>query len=352
MKKLAEMINGFFTSLCENMPPLEEENRFSSLEIEHVPDQYIISVSPVERQLAKLKTRKAPDPKDFSHILVGPVSAIWNSSIREGKVHQVWKSAYVSPLPKASPAVEIRKHLRPISLTPQLSKGLEFHIVRWLWDIFKGKIDDRQFGTVKGSSTTHALVEMLHTCYDKTDASRNFARILLLDYTKAFDLINHHILLDKLESLGTPNILLRWIADFLTQRSQQVKIGQIYSEWATLRGGVPQGTLLGPVLFIVMINDLHFSCTNFKYVDDTNVLHISNDPQSDILQSAATHASNWSRENNMQINASKTKELRIDFGRKEKSFTPLHINEVEIECVDNAKILGLTVRKGMTMWIL
>ena len=96
---------------------------------------------------------------DFSHILAGPVAALWNSSITEGKVHEIWKSAYVSPLPKATPAVEIR----PISLTPQLSKGLEFHVVSWLWDILKGQIDDRQFGTVKGSSTTHALVEMLHT---------------------------------------------------------------------------------------------------------------------------------------------------------------------------------------------
>ncbi len=137
--------------------------------------------------------------KDFSHILAGPVAALWNSSIREGLVHDIWKSAYVSPLPKATPAVEIRKHLRPISVTPQLSKGLEFHVVSWLWDLLKGKIDTRQYGTVKGSSTTHALVEMLHMCYDATDASKQFARILLLDYTKAFDLINHHILLQKLE---------------------------------------------------------------------------------------------------------------------------------------------------------
>ena len=161
---------------------------------------------------------------------------------------------------------------------------------------------------VKGSSTVHALVELLHFCYHATDSCRNFAWILLLDYTKAFDLINHHILMDKLKQMEVPEFLLKWIAAFLTQHKQQVHIGNTFSSWRLLKGGVPQGTKLGPVLFILMINDLKPStCLTSKYVDDTTLLEVSDNPLSTDLQTSATETYEWSRKNDMQLNPSKTK---------------------------------------------
>jgi hypothetical protein len=119
-------------------------------------------------------------------------------SVREKKVHDKWKSAYVSPIPKKKPLNDIKKDIRPISLTPQLCKGLEYHIVKWLWEDLAGKLDPWQFGCIKKSSTVHALVQLMHTCYNTTDAAKAFVRVLLLDYSKAFDLINHQILVEKL----------------------------------------------------------------------------------------------------------------------------------------------------------
>ena len=200
LSRLAEDINEFFVSLCHDMPPLTDVNNYSMLECESVPAKYVMSVENVENQLYRLNTKKATEPdniptwvlRDFCQVLAGPVACLWNSSIREGTISNVWKSAYVSLLPKVTPALEVRKDLRPL-----LSKGLESHVVKWLWEIIFDKIDTKQFGSVKGYSTVHALVELLHTCYSSTDASRNFVRILLLDYSKAFDLINHQIVLQN-----------------------------------------------------------------------------------------------------------------------------------------------------------
>ena len=149
LSPLAEDINEFFVSLCHDMPPLTDVNNYSVIECESVSAKYIISVENVEKQLSWLNTKKATGPdniptwvlRDFCQVLAGPTACLWNSSIREGKISNIWKSPYVSPLPKVTPALEVCKDLRPISLTHLLSKGLESHVVKWLWEIILDKID-------------------------------------------------------------------------------------------------------------------------------------------------------------------------------------------------------------------
>ena len=138
---------------------------------------------------------------------------------------------------------------------------MEEFVVKWVWDIVQDRVDPDQYGSIKKSSSTHALVDLLHQCYTSTDASKQYARILLLDFSKAFDLINHNILLQKFASFGLPNILMKWIASFLTERTQQVKLCNTQSDWNYIHGGVPQGTKLGPVHVVLMINDLKQSAT-------------------------------------------------------------------------------------------
>ena len=98
-----------------------------------------------------------------------------------------------------------------------------------------------QYGAVKGSSTTHALLQILQTIYKAVDNSNNYARLLLIDFSKAFD---HKILLDKLLSNGVHPVIVNWYEGFLYERKQHVKIGPVSSEWKTVKGGVPQETLV------------------------------------------------------------------------------------------------------------
>ena len=129
-----------------------------------------------------------------------------------------------APFRKRNQPENIETDLRPISLTAVLCKQLEEFVVKWVWDIVQDRVDPNQCGSFKKSSTTHALVDPLHQCYTSTDASKQYARILLLDFSKAFVLINHNILLQKLASFGLPNIVMKWIANFITERTQQAKL--------------------------------------------------------------------------------------------------------------------------------
>ena len=146
---------------------------------------------------------------------------------------------------------------------------MEEFVVKWIWDIVQDRVDPNQYSYSKKSSTTNALVDLLHRCYTNTDASIQNARILLLDFSKAFDLLNHNILLQKLESFGLPNTLMKWIASFPTERTQQAKLCSTHSDWNYIHGGVPQ---VCPVLFFLILNDLQTNCDYYKYVDDTCIV--------------------------------------------------------------------------------
>ena len=223
-----------------------------------------IPVDTVLKQLLSLNINKAIGPdnipnwvlKDFADLLAGPLCCIQNSSLRESYVPDMWRTANLTPLPKEVPMQNIRKHVRPISLTPVTSKLMEAHPVGYLKDACP-LIDPSQYGCMDESSTTHALLRIFQPIYEATDISAWFAHALLVDFSKAFDHIDHNVIIAKLKSNGAPDVVIRWFAAFLKNRQQRVKIGQSHSDWVSPNGGVPQGTLAGPQLFVHMVSDLH-----------------------------------------------------------------------------------------------
>jgi hypothetical protein len=175
---------------------------------------------------------------------------------------------------------------------------------------------------------------------------------MLLDYKKAFDLIDHRILVDKVLSLRIPCGVARWVFEFLTNRFQRVKLSNdCFSEWGAVPSGVPQGTKLGPWLFLLMINDLNPSETHArKYVDDTTLAEVVLRNGETFIQNAVTDVERWSNVNKLQLNADKCKEMVSDFKRQKQQFNAITINSKELELVSSAKVLGVIISSSL-QWV-
>jgi hypothetical protein len=134
-----------------------------------------------------------------------------------------WKNADVIPVPKTKPINDIKNQLRPISLTPAISKiAEEFVIEFYIGPAILKTIDPDQFGAIPKSSTEQALISILHYLSKETDGTSAAVRLVLFDYRKAFDLIDHHLLVEKLNSLNIPLWVINWVTDFLTSRYQSI----------------------------------------------------------------------------------------------------------------------------------
>jgi hypothetical protein len=143
--------------------------------------------------------------------------------------------------------------------------------------------------------------------------------------------------------------VFKWIRDFLTGRKQRVKLNQnSYSDWADISAGVPQGTKLGPWLFIIMINDLKINDSNiWKYVDDTTLDEIVGKNEESKVQTLLGDLTRQISESQFKLNETKCKELRIGFCKPIAMFDPIIVNGEMLEVVDSAKILGLTVSNNL-----
>ena len=190
---------------------------------------------------------------------------------------------------------------------------------------------------------------MLHNWYKDTDSNGSKVRVVLFDFRKAFDLIDHTILMAKLMDYELPPWVLDWIEDFLTDRKQRVKLAHdCYSDWGPVRAGVPQGTKLGPWLFLVMINDINVNGVNlWKYVDDTSMAETVHKGQQSGIQAAVDDLVRQAEIDKFQLNENKCKELQISFSKSVDPFEAVTINNKPIEVVTSVRLLGLKISNNL-----
>ena len=347
----------FTTNISEHLPRLNVDNDVFAVEGE-LPDECIISIQTTLKALRNIKPNKASGLdnipawvlKDHAALLAPALTAIFNCSLREGKLPTEWKMANIIPLPKINPPASIYKNIRPISLTPIAAKVFESIVMSWVDDTIMSNVDPKQFGGLAGTSTTDPLVEMTNKWYEATDKPNTYVRIVLLDFSKAFDLINHNILLEKLQVFGIPAPILRWMAAFLLDRTQRVKIENNYSYTGHPNGGVPQGTICGPKCFIMFINDLSTPVPLYKYVDDSTLFELCKMNSISLMQESVNIAAEWTNNNDMKINSEKSKEMIISFshGDLANEVPNILIDGKVVERVDHVKLLGITLSNDLT----
>ena len=287
--------------------------------------------------------------KENALVIAHPLTFIFNQSIREGKFPNSMKKALIVPIYKKGAKSNVDNY-RPISLLNVFSKIFEKIMKKFLVDFIEANniISHNQFGFQRGKSTQDALVLFSKNLYNNLDQS-NHVLSIFVDFSKAFDTVPHNILLKKLEFYGIRGVLNNWFKDYLSNRSQQTKVSNHLSNVKTIKFGVPQGSVLGPLLFLLFINDLpHFSnlLSTILFADDANLSLSGKDPKR-LIQIANIELIkfyDWCLANRLTINSLKTFYVLFS-NRSPSSLPPLviksHYTYDTIERVGEIKFLGV-----------
>eukprot|EP00057_Strongylocentrotus_purpuratus_P004120 XP_003728072.1 PREDICTED: RNA-directed DNA polymerase from mobile element jockey-like [Strongylocentrotus purpuratus] len=351
----AEILNEFFASVLKP-EPLELNLNLPLPEISHDNIVYDIEISPsrVREKLSKLHINKACGP-DGIHVNVlrnvpdldVPLGILFDQSIQTGQIPQEWKDANITPLFKKGSRLSPNNY-RPVSLTSQVVKLLERIIYDKLMEhaVDNDMISCHQHGFQKKCSCVTQLLECLYDWTKAYDEAKGMD-VIYLDFRKAFDTVPHRRLLYKLKHNGIRGHILNWIEGFLTGRRQRVVLRNGTSRWRSVTSGVPQGSILGPLLFLIFVNDIpDMVLTTAKmFADDTKIYRqITSKDDCDILQRDLNALAAWSKLWLLEFNAEKCVVLRI---RAAINYN-YSINGVHLQEVTNQKDLGVIISNTLT----
>ena len=348
----AECLNIFFSNQskvednCGPLPHLQ----YSTSQI----DQIHILPADVSSVIQHLDTNKAVGP-DLVHnkllVAAGPtlneaLTFLFNKSLNDGEFPQVWKLAHVTPIYKLKGEKTDCSNYRPISLLSCVGKVLEKCIQKYLLQYLNQNniITPAQSGFRQGDSTIYQLLNMYDDFSSALD-KRIPTQAIFFDISKAFDRVWHRGLIHKLNSVGIRGNILNWIKSYLSDRKQAVVVKGEASPFLPVTAGVPQGSVLGPLFFLVYINDitLNLESTIKLFADDTSAyLSLDNDIQrEEILNSDLNKISNWATTWKVKFSAPKTDLLNIS-RRREPFLNNLRFNAVTLQPSTSHKHLGIT----------
>lgn len=326
----------------------------------------------VARALQRLKANKSPGPDGIPAILLkncakelSPhLAKLFNLSYSSGIFPTSWKLAHVFPIPKKGDK-SMPSNYRPIALTSLLSKTMESIIVDKLFDHLEkyNLLSDHQYGFRKARSTGDLLAYVCHAWSSAIEAFGE-SRIISLDISKAFDRVWHKALLAKLPSFGVTPCLLNWIENFLSNRSIAVRIDGHLSSNHSINAGVPQGSVLSPVLFLMFINDLLSSVTSsvHSYADDTYLsasysflkpkevseqnISLKRTESAQVLSNDLINVSKWGEDNLVRFNTKKTDQIIIS-RKRNRSFPDIAMGEDILPLSEHLPQLGLRVTSDL-----
>jgi hypothetical protein len=275
-----------------------------------------------------------------------------NISLSRGIFPFKWKLANVIPIFKKDDR-QSKLNYRPVSLLISLSKIMEKIVFTRLYNfLLEIQFLNRfQSGFRPGDSTVNQLILIVHKIYEALESGKE-VRMVFLDISKAFDKVWHRGLIYKLELLGVEDPLLKWIKSYLFGRKQRVIIDGQSSDWNEIEAGVPQGSVLGPLLFLIYINDItqDLQCDSFLYADDTSLLEVVEDIDisAERLNNDLQCINEWTRDWHATINTGKTKSVTFSAKMFKQAHPTLYFANEPIEIVSNHKHLGVTLSSNLS----
>jgi len=318
----ADLLNDFFASVFIEEP----SGTLPVFDIRYSGTPVTDIVADIEKTAKSIKTiniSKSMGPDEMhprllnetADIITRPLCDIFNKTFNEGKLPSVWKQANVSALFKNKGDKTKATNYRPVSLTCLPCRLCEKSVRETIMahmnenDLFS----DCQYGFRNKRSTVLQLLDVLDDWTKFFDNSKQIDTIYL-DIKKAFDTVPHNRLILKLRGYGFGGKLVQWIEDFLSERQQRVVLNGAASEWKSVTSGIPQGSVLGPVLFVIYINDIPDSIESFCkiFADDTKIYSsVSNTNDQDIMQSDLLKLCEWSRQWLLEFSIQKCKTIQF-----------------------------------------
>lgn len=325
-RKMAEILSEQYSSVFSHpcLDNISTDTLFPHSDVLNSPNITHITFSDAELcdAMQDLSPNAAPGPDGFPAILLKkcstslspPLAKIWRSSLSSGEIPAICKTATITPIHKGKSRA-VPKNYRPVALTSHLIKVFEKVVRKRLVDYMNKHIlfNRSQHGFRGG----HSCLSQLLSHFDRitSELEKGYGvDVIYLDFAKAFDKLDHGITLHKLKALGIHGNLGRWIMTFLTNRTQAVVVDGRKSTKKPVISGVPQGSVLGPLLFLVLIGDIDQDVASAfvsSFADDTRIgSKISNMSDTTCLQADLAAVYRWSVENNMEFNCDKFELMR------------------------------------------
>lgn len=366
-----EVFNQFFANvgvdLQKQIPPLlanelneaedqeKTKKKKCTFEFRNIIDIEVIEI------VKNIKIHKSSGiPKVSSHLLklcfkhlIQQLTFMLNLSIKTSKIPVGWKKATITPVFKAGDP-RVPGNYRPISTLPLTTKILEkcIHIQLSKYLESNNLLTDKQFGFRKSLSTTKAIHTFLTDIYTGIN-NKWFTKICYIDLKKAFDTVSHPILYQKLELLGITNHSLDWFKDYLTNREQCVKVNGCVSGGAAVQCGVPQGSTLGPLLFLIYINDVidTIQAGTLLFADDTVIYTMDKSYDQAVikLQKCIDKFMVWTKKSKLTVNISKSKTMTVEPTRQvRESKMDISMGGKMLDEVSIYRYLGVKIDSSLT----
>ncbi|PLS49478.1 hypothetical protein CYV29_15670, partial [Carnobacterium maltaromaticum] len=348
-EKMGEILNEYFASVFteeRDMTDVEVRNRcLITLGQVGIRREEVLGI------LKGIKVDKSPGPdgiyprllREAREEIAGALTDIFAASLNTGEVPEDWRIANVVPLFKKG-SRDNPGNYRPVSLTSVVGKLLEKILRDRIYSHLEenGLISDRQHGFVQGRSCLTNLIEFFEEVTKLIDEGRA-VDVIYMDFSKAFDKVPHGRLMEKVKALGVQGVLARWIKNWLGNRRQRVAVEGSFSKWRRVTSGVPQGSVLGPLLFVIYINDLEESIGGLisKFADDTKIGGVA-DSEGDCqrIQQNIDRLESWAEKWQMEFNQGKCEVMHFGRSNSRVNYT---VNGKVLGKIDVQRDLGVQV---------